>query len=328
MAVKWFFYLFSLIYLVYTKKINTIHCFAMPSGGIGYIISMLTGKELIIDSYEPHAESMVENGTWSANGLAYKISNFLEYKQSHRATKFIAATSGMKNYALTRFDKTIADKDFFVKPACVDLALFNPDKFDRISIRKDLELVDNIVCVYAGKLGGIYLEEEVFDFIKCAENYWGERFRFLFLTNTEPAYIQAMSAKKEISPKTIFTTFVPHQEIPRYMAAADFGLTPVKPVKTKRYCTPIKDGEYWAMGLPVVITKDISDDSEIIKANDIGYVLHELSTAEYLLALNKINELLQGDKLNLQLKIRAVAKKYRNFDLAHSIYSTIYDDKQ
>jgi glycosyltransferase involved in cell wall biosynthesis len=112
------------------------------------------------------------------------------------------------------------------------------------------------------------------------------------------------------------------------MAAADFGLTPVKPVKTKRYCTPIKDGEYWAMGLPVVITKDISDDSEIIKANDIGYVLHELSTAEYLLALNKINELLQGDKLNLQLKIRAVAKKYRNFDLAHSIYSTIYDDKQ
>jgi hypothetical protein len=57
-------------------------------------------------------------------------------------------------------------------------------------------------------------------------------------------------------------------------------------------------------------------------------VLHELSTAEYLLALNKINELLQGDKLNLQLKIRAVAKKYRNFDLAHSIYSTIYDDKQ
>ena len=45
--------------------------------------------------------------------------------------------------------------------------------------------------------------------------------------------------------------------------------TPVKPVPTKRYCTPVKDGEYWALGLPVIITEGISDDSGIIRENGI-----------------------------------------------------------
>lgn len=50
----------------------------MPAGALGYVLSKFTGSKLIIDSYEPHAESMVENGTWKKSSLKFKILFWLE----------------------------------------------------------------------------------------------------------------------------------------------------------------------------------------------------------------------------------------------------------
>ena len=107
------------------------------------------------------------------------------------------------------------------------------------------------------------------------------------------------------------------------MALGDFGICPVKPVPTKQFCTPIKNGEYWAMGLPVVITKNISEDSDIIKLNDIGYVLSELTNEEYMNAVLKIESLLLT-KEKLKNKIIEIAIKHRSFEIAEKIYTSIY----
>ena len=106
------------------------------------------------------------------------------------------------------------------------------------------------------------------------------------------------------------------------MGLAHFGITPFVPVPSKRYGTPIKNGEYWAMGLPIIITKNISDDSEIIEKEDIGYVLKELNNLEYTKACQKINELIENDS---SLKIRDIAIQYRNFKIADKIYKDIYE---
>ena len=110
-----------------------------------------------------------------------------------------------------------------------------------------------------------------------------------------------------------------------WLSLADFAINPVKPVPTKRFCTSIKDGEYWACGLPVIIPSNISDDSLIIEDNNIGYVLKDLSDHEYRYAILKIKELytIYG-KAGLKLKIREVARRYRGFHIAHSVYTSIY----
>jgi hypothetical protein len=143
-----------LLRIIKKEKIKIIHAFCTPAGSFAYILSKFSGAELIIDSYEPHAESMVENGTWKKNGMAYKILFSLEKKQTQRARALIATTAGMKQYALDRYGTEV--KNFFVKPACVDLVKFFPSEKDH-SLLKELDLENKIVCVYAGKLGGIYL---------------------------------------------------------------------------------------------------------------------------------------------------------------------------
>ena len=108
------------------------------------------------------------------------------------------------------------------------------------------------------------------------------------------------------------------------MSLGDFGLTPVKSVPTKKLCTPIKDGEYWAIGLPVVITPDISDDSDIIERYDIGAVIQSLDQKGYQSAIAKIDSLILNNGPKLKAKIRKVAESYRSYRIADEIYKKIY----
>jgi glycosyltransferase involved in cell wall biosynthesis len=310
----------KLIGVINKEKIKIIHAFCTPAGSIAYLLSKLTGAELIIDSYEPHAESMVENGTWRKHGMAYKILFSLEKKQTQRAKVLIATSAGMKQYALDRYG--IEVKNFFVKPACVDLEKFSPSGKDNILL-KELALENKIVCVYAGKLGGIYLKEEVFDFIKLCYDHWKDNFRFLMLTNATKEEINTEIQRAGLPENIVVSKFVYHDEVPRYLSLGDFAINPVKPVPTKRFCTSIKDGEYWAMGLPVVISPQISDDSEIIEKENTGVVVDFSDGDALSRSIEKLEELI-NHKIVLKEKIRQLAIRYRSFDLAKKIYKEIY----
>jgi len=313
----------KLILLIIRRKISMIHCWCTPPGAIGYFLSVLLNRKLVLDSYEPHAEAMVENGTWKRESLAFKLLFWLERKQTERASFIISATEGMREYASRKYSLDI--KNFIVKPACVDMKLFSEDVVKDQILRHQLALEDKIICVYAGKFGGIYLEDEIFDFIKVASNHWGNAFRFLVLTNHSTNEMAAYCKRAGVALDCIVMKFVPHNEVPRYMGLADFALTPVKPIPTKRYCTPIKDGEYWALGLPVVISANISDDSDIIETNHIGVVLKTLDLEEYQSAVLKIDELRMQPEL--RDRIRNIARKYRSFEIAEDVYKKIYSNK-
>lgn len=323
-VVKWIVFLARLLWLCVQKRITHIHAWCTPAGGAGYVLSLLTGIPLVIDSYEPHAESMVENGTWSKQSAAFKILLLLEKLQSRRAKTVIATTQGMMRYARERYNASF--REFYVKPACVDLQLFSPlMETDTNALRKQYDLADKLVCVYAGKIGGIYLEAEIFDFFKAASDYWGDKFRVLLLTNAGEANIKELAVRSNLDPKIIITKFVEHAFVPQHLALGDFALNPVKPVPTKRFCTSIKDGEYWAMGLPVVIPPNISDDSGIIEEQQIGAIIEEFNSEAYLKAIREIDMMLQsGSRQELTERIRAVAVKHRNFAGAAEIYKKIY----
>ena len=68
-----------------------------------------------------------------------------------------------------------------------------------------------------------------------------------------------------------------------------------------------------------------SSKAKFIEENNIGYVLKDLSDHEYRHAILKIKELYKiYGKVGLKLKIRDVARRYRSFDIAHSVYTSIY----
>jgi glycosyltransferase involved in cell wall biosynthesis len=321
-ALSWMINLVKLAGFISRNNIQVLHAWATPAGAIGYLLAVITGRKLVIDSYEPHAEAMVENGTWTRRSIAFRILFWLERKQTRKASAVISATEGMREYARVKYNSALPD--FFVKPACVDLDLFSRKNLKRPDLVQSMNLSGKIVCVYAGKFGGIYLDHEVFDLMKHAHDHWGDRLRILLLTSHSPGEIDALCKVAGLDRAIVITRFVPHAEIADYIGLGDFALTPVKPVPTKKYCTPIKDGEYWALGLPVVISRDISDDSAIIGANSAGVVIDRYEAGSFSEAFRTLDRILAEPTEARFNRIRALAEKYRNFSIADRIYESVY----
>jgi len=308
---------------IQNHDIDILHAWCTPAGALGYILSRMTGRKLIIDSYEPHAEPMLESGTWNKNGMAFRLLFTLEKLQSQRAETVIACVDKMRDYASNKYG--VSFDRLYSKPACVDLDSFDMQLRKDSHLLRELGLEDKIVCVYAGKFGGSYLTQETFDFFKTAEDKWGERFRALLLNNQPEAQILEWASNSGFDPQKIVKRFVPHAEVAKYIGLGDFGITPFIPVPSKRYGTPIKTGEYWAMGLPVVITPNISDDSDIIEEHKIGSVIPTLDHQGYQQAIDHIDHLLSTqNKYDLSQKIRAIAHNYRGFHLAEKVYQQVY----
>lgn len=323
--IKTAFLMPKLWWFIRKNKITHIHSFCTTAGAFGYILKLFSRVTFILDSFEPHAESMVESNTWKEGGMAHKLLFYLEGKQANAADYVISLTEEMRVYAKKKYDVTI--KNFYVKPSCIDTSKFdNPLFVKNPNYLKKLNLEDKIIGLYAGKFGGLYLEGEVFDLIKAAYNKWGEQFQMLILGNAKDEYIQTKLVERNIPAHVIHKSFVATEDLPYYLGMADFALTPVKPTQSKRYCSPIKNGEYWTIGLPVIITKDISDDSDIIQSKNIGYVLQALSNKEYTRAIDWVDEFLaRPDKQTIKEEIRALGINHRSINNAKRIYAEIYN---
>jgi glycosyltransferase involved in cell wall biosynthesis len=304
--------------------IDTIHTWCTPAGGIGWWLSKRTGVPLVVDSFEPHAEPMVETGIWKKGGIAYRLLFFLEKKQVNHARYVVSTVEEMREYAAKKYG--YRGLNFFAKPACIDFSVFNLSRKKNPGLLKKFNFEGKQVCVYAGKSGGLYATDRMFSFFAEAYKSWGDRFRILLLTSTPREEIDRQCAAHSVPREICVSVFVPHAEIADYMGLADFAYSAIIPTPSRRYCMPIKDGEYWACGLPVIIPPGISDDSAIIEQEGTGYVFKgEPDGAEWQPCIRQIEKLLEENKDgSVSARIFRQAEKYRNFSIAKEIYRKIY----
>lgn len=322
-AFSWLSNLRKLKKIIRTKKITTIHTWCTSAGSIGWLLSKRTGVPLVLDSFEPHAEAMVETGTWKRGGIAHRTLFYLEKKQTHHAQWLIGVVPAMQKYASVKYNYN--GTNFLFKPACVDLTKFNLSKRKNPALLESLGLKDKLTCVYLGKFGGLYLREQAFEFFKKGFEHWGDKFRVLLISSTKREEIEALCKGAGINPEKVISKFLKPADVPDYLGLGDFAISAVKSTPSRLCCTPIKNGEYWAMGLPVIIASGISEDSEIIASSKTGIVRKDLSIPELEKSLHLVDALLKtNEDGTLSKKIRELAIKHRNYKIAEEVYRKIY----
>jgi len=316
---------FQILYLCFNVikyRVSIIHSWNLPGGIYGSIVSLLTFKPLIIDSCEPHADSMVENGTWAKQGMVYKCAAWLEKWQLKRAKALIPTVNGVITYIKKRY-RINTPKIHIAKPACVDLTLFQSPSDKPIELKNKLGIKEReTVMVYAGKFGGIYYDDEIFRFCKAAIDFYNGNFKALFLSNISKNYFKQQLTKHKIKEEHTSLHFLPHEKVPAYLSIADFALCPVKPLYSKQFCTPIKTGEYWASGLPVVIPPNISEDSNLIKTHQIGAIWEETTLEGCKTTLEQLEKIQK--QAQLSKKIQEIGRTYRGYHLAEKAYQFVY----
>jgi glycosyltransferase involved in cell wall biosynthesis len=206
-----------------------------------------------------------------------------------------------------------------VLPCAVDTVHFAPDPAARERLRRELGLAGTVL-VYAGKSGGWYLTDAMLDFAAVAREVLGE-VSLLVLTTEPPEGFARAAAARGLA---LSVRRAARDEMPAFLSAGDAGLSFVLSAPSKAACSPVKNGEYLACGLPIVTTPGIGDYSDLVSEERVGVVVGAMETEAYRRGAETLGELLADPRL--RSRCRAVAKRRVGLDeVVVPRYVAIYD---
>jgi len=122
--------------------------------------------------------------------------------------------------------------------------------------------------------------------------------------------------------KRVFTAKVPYAKVPAYLSAADFAFSLQNPKPSNLYLSPVKNGEYWAAGLPIVLSDGVGDDHRLVLKEKAGALLKSVDKSELQQVFSRIDELLKEDGLKERMK--QLSADHRNFSIARVVYEKWY----
>ena len=304
-----------LIKLCKSENIDLLICRGAPAGSFGLAVNKRLGIPFIVESMEPHAQYMKYGRQWSRFGLRYQLQSYWERQQIKKATGLITVSHKYAQYLKNRLP--VAQK-VQVAPCAVDYHKFQFDIDQRNLVREKLGIdKSDIVGIYSGKFGGLYYDSEAFQIFALAQSYF-KRFKLLVLSTSDGEVITARLKEIGFSTKEFHVRCVPHSQVPHYLSASDFAFCLHRPhIFSMGFC-PVKNGEYWANGLPVLMANRIGDDSDITVVDSVGAVFEDID-GEYLLpALEKIKNIMTEP--GHRSRISTTAVKYRSFDQVERVY--------
>lgn len=298
---------------------DQVICRGAMAGIVGYWLHKKMAIPYVVESFEPHADYMLESGVWSKTGIKYRFQNHFEQKIKQTAHSLVTVSH---NYLQQLEKEGISSERLQVVPCTVQLDRFQFDAEKRLEKREALEIPSSTtVGVYLGKFGGIYYNHKAFEVFKAAADYF-EDFYLILLTPDERASVLAKLKAVGFPTDKAWVGKVLHAEVPHYLSASDFAFSTIKPANCRQFCSPIKDGEYWAMGLPILIPPGIGDDSAIIEREGGGAVFEPEDSSSLKEALSRIQSILKED--SYRQDIRQLAQKHRSIVQQQEVYEQLF----
>jgi len=304
------------------KEIGATHVIGRGAmaGALAYLTSQRTGLPFFVESFEPHADYMLESGVWHRYDPRYIFQRFWENKEKDNASGLMPVA---ENYRQQLLREGRSASQVVTVPCPVNLKSFTYQPLVGQQVRHRLGFpVDAIVGIYLGKFGDIYYDHEAFDIFRTAADFFGAQFRLIILTPNPIIEVKEKLKRVGFSESQYFIIKSPHHEVPGYLSAADFAFAPIKPAPCRLYCSPVKVGEYWACGLPVLLTEGVGDDSNIISQEPAGGAGFNLEVPGSLhSALAHISAQIRQPEYRVQA--RAMAERYRSVNRSRQAYEQL-----
>jgi glycosyltransferase involved in cell wall biosynthesis len=273
--------------LVRRARLDAIHARNHVPAAMALIARRLARCRLIFDLRGLMAEEYVDAGHWKRAGVAYRLTQWVQRVALSRADGMVTLTEAVRPHlSVAKADPEAS----FVIPCCADVERIAAQAHERSAVRAELGAGERPAMIYVGKFTGWYLEREMADFLAVARRAQSDLL-FLIVTQADPAPMLRELERCQIEPADYRVLRAAPGEIGRYLAAADIGLSFVRPCFSKISSSPTKIGEYLAAGLPVVSTAGIGDVDALLLENRVGALVESFSTQGYEAAAGAIGAL-------------------------------------
>lgn len=304
----------------FRSRVDIIHARTFVGGLVGLAIARLIGAKLIFHNEGFYPDEQVDGGVWKENSAPHRIARFLERQMYSRADGIIAVSHRGKRVIESLPEVQRNRTPLVVVPSCVDLAHFRmkqPDLRDG---------ADTLRLVYIGSVGCRYVLDKAGRFASIVSQETGP-VHLRVLSHSEPALVSSMLRRSGLADDEWSFDTVPNALMPNELATQHAGLFFLAQGLSEHGCSPTKIGEYWAAGLPVVTTPNVSDTDEIIRRERVGVIVEGHSDDDYRRAALELRSLLDDKQLSLRCR-RAAESHYalqpaceRQLALYHNLLS-------
>lgn len=191
--------------------------------------------------------------------LFKKIACKIEQWTFQNATGLVFISSYFQKIALDNYQNMAPS---IISPNAADTDVFNPEKYPIEEAKAAFGLTGKTVCGFAGAFhhwhGIDWFVEEVISDLKNHPQL------VLFLVGDGPKYQYIIDLAKEqnITEQVLLTGRIEHSEIPKAVAAMDFGIIP----DSNDYGSPMKLFEFMAMGKGMVVP-NFTPITEVVEDN-------------------------------------------------------------
>jgi glycosyltransferase involved in cell wall biosynthesis len=285
------------------SRARVVHGRTYLGGVIAAVAARLARAKFVYHNEGFYPDEQVDGGVWAAGSAPHRVARRIDDFLYGSAAAVVALSHRAKTDIARRPAVAQSATPVIVVPSCVDLERFGRPPRDARRSSGTLRLV------YIGSIGYRYLFARVVEFVAVAARRADVSFRVL-----TPAIPEAESVLRRsgLPAGSWSVARVAHGQMPDELAVQDAGLFFLTQGLSEHGCSPTKIGEYWASGLPVVTTPNVSDTDAIVRSDRVGVVLSGFSEAAYGEAIDELLGLLRDP--DLPARCRRAAEAHYSLD--------------
>ena len=277
-------------------RTDIVHARTFVGGLMGLVLSRLLRAKFVYHNEGFYPDEQVDGGVWAPGSRRHRIARRLEAQLYARADGVIAlshrARGTIEELAPVRRERI----PVIVVPSTVDLERFRLAK-DTWGIRPD-----GVRLVYSGTVGLRYRLDRAARFAAVALQELGSHVSLRVLSRADRSLVEGILEASGLPREAWSVDSLPQAVMPGELGRHDAGLFFLAQGLSEQGCSPTKIGEYWACGLPVVTTPNVSDTDEIVRREGVGVVVREHSEAGYSEAIRTLAKLLEDPELKARCR--------------------------
>lgn len=162
----------------------------------------------------------------------------------------------------------IPESKLYPLPMAVNIDLFSSKSCT--DVRDKYEFGNNIVFVYVGSLAKIRGLDIVIEAFSRTINTQKNMRLLIVGEGNDQDNLERIVINLGINDKVIFTGKVPYYDVPKYISAADIGLSLIPPLPIYLLSSPTKIFEYMALKKSILANQEIYEQKEVIEKSNSG----------------------------------------------------------
>lgn len=296
---------------------DIIHARTFVGGLIGLVLAPILRTKLIFHNEGFFPDEQVDGGVWKQDSVIHRTFKFLEQRIYAAADGIIALSQRAKSEIEAFPAVTRKHTPVVVAPSSTDLQHFQPANTTPSLHEAGLRLI------YIGSVGRRYWLDKIGKFVAIAAEEMGN-VHLRVLSRMEKSFVASMLAAGGLSESDWSYDSIPYAAVPAQLAQQHAGLFFLSQGLSEHGCSPTKIGEYWACGLPVITTPNVSDTDDIIRRERVGVVVEAHTEEAYRRAVRELLGLLADPELSQ--RCRRAAEKYYALEPACERQAELYQN--